>query len=69
MTTYKYQDAIGSTEAGAAVKSDTQEDLETCTSEAREVAATCCLLRLSPEQLQHLLSKYSSYCHYYDIRC
>lgn len=43
MTTYKYQDtAAGSTETGAAVKSDTQEDLESSTSEARKVATTCC---------------------------
>lgn len=43
MTTYKYQDtAAGSTETGAAVKSDTQEDLESSTSEARKVATACC---------------------------
>lgn len=74
MTTYKYQDtAAGSTETGAAVKSDTQEDLESSTSEARKVATTCCSMpccqrRLNPEQLQHLISKYGSYWQYYDIR-
>lgn len=63
----QHQVTAGSTETGADVRSDILEDLETSISEARKVAATCCLFRLNPEQLQHLLSKYSSYWHYYDI--